>query len=48
MWKRGYRKNSLEAMLQIAKKLDDRDIQAVAAYFQQVLGSSQAATMTKE
>jgi len=47
-WKRGYRKNSPEAMLQIAKKLDDQDIQAVAAYFQQVLGSSQAATMTKE
>jgi cytochrome c553 len=48
MWKRGYRKNSPEAMLQIAKKLDDQDIQAVAAYFQQARGSSQAATMTKE
>ncbi len=48
MWKRGYRKNSPEAMLQIAKKLDDQDIQAVAAYFQQVLGSSRAATITKE
>jgi cytochrome c553 len=47
MWKRGYRKNSPEAMLQVAKKLDDQDIQAVAAYFQQVLGS-QAATMPKE
>ena len=45
MWKRGYRKNSPEVMLQIAKKLDDQDIQAVAAYFQQVLSSSRVATM---
>lgn len=48
MWKRGYRKNSPEVMLQIAKKLDDQDIQAVAAYFQQVLSSSRVAIMPKE
>jgi cytochrome c553 len=40
MWQGGFRKNSLKTMVEIAKKLDDHDIEAVAAYFQQVRGAS--------
>jgi cytochrome c553 len=36
MWQEGFRKNSPDAMGAIAKKLDDQDILAVAAYYQQV------------
>ena len=36
MWQEGFRKNSPAAMEAIAKKLDDQDITAVAAYYQQV------------
>jgi cytochrome c553 len=36
MWQRGFRKSSPEAMAQIAKRLDDQDIAAIAAYYQQV------------
>lgn len=36
MWQLGSRKNSANTMGYIAKRLDDRDIAAVAAYFQQV------------
>ncbi len=36
MWQKGFRKNSPDAMALIAKKLDDQDIFAVAAYYQQV------------
>jgi cytochrome c553 len=36
MWQKGFRKNSADAMALIAKKLDDQDIFAVAAYYQQV------------
>ena len=36
MWQRGFRKNSPDAMADIAKRLDAADIAAVAAYFQQV------------
>jgi len=35
MWQEGFRKNSPDAMGAIAKKLDDQDILAVAAYYQQ-------------
>ena len=35
MWQRGFRKSSPDAMEYIAKHLDDREIAAVAAYFQQ-------------
>lgn len=48
MWRRGFRKNSPEAMADIAKRLDDQDIAAVAAYFQQVRTSPQAAALPKE
>jgi cytochrome c553 len=44
MWKRGLRNNSPDAMADIAKRLDDQDITAVAAYFQQVDASALAAT----
>jgi cytochrome c553 len=36
MWQEGFRKNSPDAMEVIAKKLDEQDILAVAAYYQQV------------
>ena len=39
MWQRGFRKSSPDAMDDIAKHLDDQDIAAVAAYFQQVRAS---------
>jgi cytochrome c553 len=43
-WQQGQRKNSADTMAIIARQLDDRDIQAVAAYYQQVRASSVAAT----
>jgi cytochrome c553 len=36
MWRQGFRKNSPDAMAVIAKKLDEQEIAAVAAYYQQV------------
>ena len=36
MWQEGFRKNSPDVMAVIAKKLDDKDLSAVAAYYQQV------------
>ena len=36
MWQQGFRRNSPDAMGVIAKKLDDQEIAAVAAYYQQV------------
>jgi cytochrome c553 len=36
MWQEGFRKNSSDAMEVIAKTLDDQEILAVAAYYQQV------------
>jgi cytochrome c553 len=35
-WQRGYRKNSPDQMAVVAQKLNDQDIQAVAAYYRQV------------
>jgi len=43
MWQEGFRKNSPDAMEAIAKKLDDQEILAVAAYYQQVSSSLEAA-----
>jgi cytochrome c553 len=48
MWKRGFRKNSPDAMADIAKRLNDHEIAALAAYFQQVNASASAATLPKE
>ena len=40
MWKRGFRKNSRDTMAPIARQLDDADIAAVAAFYQQIRGGS--------
>jgi cytochrome c553 len=48
MWKRGFRKNSPDAMADVARRLDDQETAAVAAYFQQVNTSAPAATRPKE
>jgi cytochrome c553 len=39
MWRTGFRKSSPESMEVVAKKLNDQDLAAVAAYYQQVRGS---------
>jgi cytochrome c553 len=44
MWRRGFRRNSPEAMALFAKKLDDEEIAAIAAYYQQVRSSAPAQT----
>jgi cytochrome c553 len=44
MWRRGFRRNSPEAMALFAKKLDDQEIAAIAAYYQQVRSSAPAQT----
>jgi cytochrome c553 len=41
MWQRGFRKNSPNEMAQVAKELNDQEIAAVAAYYQQVRGSAE-------
>jgi cytochrome c553 len=48
MWKRGFRKNSPDAMADVAKRLNDQETAAVAAYFQQINASAPAATQPKE
>ena len=40
MWQRGFRKSSPEAMAPLAKQLDDEEIAAVAAFYQQVRAST--------
>jgi cytochrome c553 len=42
-WQKGFRKSSIDSMAVVAKKLDDREIDAVAAYYQQVHSSLEAA-----
>ena len=39
MWQRGFRTSSSEVMAPIAKQLDDQEIAAVAAFYQQIRGS---------
>jgi cytochrome c553 len=46
MWQEGFRKNSSDAMEAIAKTLDDQEIIAVAAYYQQ-MSSTLAAAATQ-
>jgi cytochrome c553 len=48
MWRSGFRKSSPEAMAQVARQLDENDIAAVSAYFQQVRSSPKAVTHQKE
>ena len=43
MWQEGFRKNSPDAMAVIAKKLDDEESLAVAAYYQQMSSPLEAA-----
>ena len=43
MWKRGFRKDNPETMVLFAKELDDEEIAAVAAYYQQVRSAGQLA-----
>jgi cytochrome c553 len=38
MWREGFRKNSPDAMAVIAKNLNEQDLAAVAAYYQQIRG----------
>jgi cytochrome c553 len=40
MWRRGFRKTSPDAMALFAKRLDDQDTAAVAAYYEQLRGST--------
>jgi cytochrome c553 len=42
MWQQGYRNNSAEAMAVMAKKLNDQEIAAVSAYYQQVQSTLEA------
>jgi cytochrome c553 len=44
MWKRGFRKNSPDSMALIAKQLDDQQIAAVAAFYQQIRDVNAAST----
>jgi cytochrome c553 len=39
MWQRGFRTSSSEVMAPIAKQLDDQEIAAVSAFYQQIQGS---------
>jgi cytochrome c553 len=41
MWKRGFRKDNPETMVLFAKELNDEEIAAVAAYYQQVRSAGQ-------
>jgi cytochrome c553 len=43
MWQQGYRKNSLDQMGVVAKKLTHQEIAAVAAYYQQVRSTIETA-----
>jgi cytochrome c553 len=43
MWQQGYRKNSLDQMGVVAKKLTDQEIAAVGAYYQQVKSTLETA-----
>jgi len=44
MWRRGFRNSSPDSMAPIAKRLDDQQLAAVAAYYQQVRSSNGVAT----
>jgi cytochrome c553 len=48
MWQRGFRKSSPEGMAVIARLLNDQDIAAVAAYFQQVASAAPAMAKSGE
>jgi alcohol dehydrogenase (cytochrome c)/quinohemoprotein ethanol dehydrogenase len=48
MWQRGFRNNSPGVMRLFAKKLDDQEIAAIAAYYQQIRSSTPVAAPPKK
>jgi cytochrome c553 len=42
MWQRGFRKTSEHTMALISKRLDDQEVAALGAYYQQLRGPSPA------
>jgi cytochrome c553 len=46
-WRRGFRKNSPESMALVAKDLDDREIAAVAAFYQQAWSAAAGVSASK-
>ena len=48
MWQRGFRNNSPEAMRLFAKKLDDQEVAAIAAYYQQIRSPTPAVAPPKK
>jgi len=48
MWQQGYRNSSPDAMELMAKKLDEQDSAAVAAYYQQVQSPVEAAELQRK
>jgi cytochrome c553 len=48
MWKSGFRKTSPDGMGIVANKLSDADIEAVAAYFQQIRAGDQSGAQRKD
>ena len=44
MWQRGFRKSSPESMAGVARQLNDQEIAAVSAYYEQVQGSAELTT----
>jgi cytochrome c553 len=48
MWQRGFRNNSPGVIRLFAKKLDDQEIAAIAAYYQQIRSSTPVAAPPKK
>jgi cytochrome c553 len=48
MWQRGYRRNSQNVMSRIAGKLDDQDMAALSAYYQQVVRPDETPVLQQE
>jgi cytochrome c553 len=48
MWQHGYRNNSPDAMAVMARKLNDQEIRAVAAYYQHVQSPLETAEMQRK
>jgi cytochrome c553 len=48
MWQRGFRRNSPTTMTLFSKLLDDQEIAALAAYYQQLGASAPTVAQSKE
>jgi cytochrome c553 len=48
MWQRGFRRNSPTTMTLFAKLLDEQEIAALAAYYQELQTSSPSLTQSKQ